>query len=117
MKISPIEKMQLVQKFGFIGRHPWRAPYHVLIESNQPGAIDDYGVVMIEQLEGKYHVCRVERFLTPAHMDIFTGHQVNESAQYQPKYYKSFSHSQLDQAFKHAIEINKTDLVTNTIEV
>jgi hypothetical protein len=114
MKLTFNEKMHLADQFELVSDHPWRAQYYQYDKSADQAHIDDYGLVMVEMLQGKYQVCRVERFSCQAH---FPGHPVKETIDYQPKYYGEFSHNQLLKAFQLAAEIHNTPLTTNTVEV
>ena len=113
MKMTLEQQMTLADKFKLVTDHNWRAVHYVYTPSIN--SIDDYGLVMVEQLAGKYQVCRIERFYTPA--QILFGDRVAESVDYQPRYYGEFTHNQLSKAFQLAAKIAATQITTNTIEV
>jgi hypothetical protein len=100
--MSLIEQMELADQFELYIDHPWRPTHYFFVESVSDNA-DDFGLVMVEQLAGKYQVCRVERFV----------YAPDDSTSYQPKYYGEFSHNQLAQAFKRAATIAAQPLTDN----
>jgi hypothetical protein len=112
-----IEQMKLADQFELVSDHPWRAPHYMLIGSDIREHIDNAGLVIVEMLEGKYQVCRIEPFFTPAHKGAFDGEPVEASTDYQSKYYGEFTHNQLAQAFKRAATIAATTITENVIEV
>ena len=98
------EQMQLADKFALVNNHAWRATHYVMIGTGDNSA-DDIGLVMVEQLSGRYQVCRVEPF------------SIDGAIDYQPKYYGEFTHNQLAKAFKLAATIAATPITTTTIEI